>query len=53
MDSRLFTAKGVDFEITATKVENSRTIVDVKNLSNNKKNRIEHQKLCRMILENQ
>lgn len=53
MDSRFFSAKGVDFEIVGTQIINGRGIVKVKNLSNNKKNEIEHQKLCRLILENQ
>ena len=52
MDSRFFTAKGHDFEITGTRIEESGTAYcDVVNRTTGSKSEIEHQTLCKLILK--
>ena len=52
MDSRFFTAKGHNFEITGTRIEESGTAYcDVVNRTTGSKSEIEHQTLCKLILK--
>jgi hypothetical protein len=57
MDSRFFTIKGVDFEITGThRVEDVygyRYMCDVKNIETGKTKTMRHQSLCEIILKSQ
>lgn len=51
MDSTDFTAKGVQFRITGTHIDETGTAMcDVKNLQTGATAQIEHQNLCKLIL---
>lgn len=52
MDSRFFAAKGHNFEIIGTRIEESGTAYcDVVNRTTGSKSEIEHQTLCKLILK--
>jgi hypothetical protein len=53
MDSENFEVNDTKFKITGTRLDGNLAFVSIKNVVNGKTSEIEHQKLCKIILNEQ